>query len=264
MKKRMRLKPLEAIALGFKVKEYNKYQLNEKEVALLGNLRNNGTMKEQTNEENRVLVIGDLHEPFVLEGYLQFCQEIYSKYECNRVVYIGDIIDNHYSSFHVSDPDGLGGGDELDYAIKGVKKWRKAFPKADVMIGNHDRIIMRKAFDSQIPARWIKSYNDVLGTKWNWCENLEIDGVLYEHGEGGQALTKAKNNMMSSVCGHTHTEAYVKWLVGKNFKVFAMQVGCGVDSKSYAAAYAKNFKKQAIGCGVVIGGHTAINCMMDL
>ena len=26
----------------------------------------------------------------------------------------------------------------------------------------------------------------------------------------------------------------------------------------------KLFKKQAIGCGVVIGGHTAINVMMDL
>jgi hypothetical protein len=43
-----------------------------------------------------------------------------------------------------------------------------------------------------------------------------------------------------------------------------MQVGCGVDGGSYAAAYAKNFKKQAIGCGVVIGGHTAINCLMNL
>ena len=43
-----------------------------------------------------------------------------------------------------------------------------------------------------------------------------------------------------------------------------MQVGCGVDATTYAAAYAKNFKKQAIGCGIVIGGHTAINCMMDL
>jgi hypothetical protein len=37
-----------------------------------------------------------------------------------------------------------------------------------------------------------------------------------------------------------------------------------VDSKSYAAAYARNFKKQAIGCGVVLGGHTAINKMMKL
>ena len=70
--------------------------------------------------------------------------------------------------------------------------------------------------------------------------------------------------MMSTVQGHIHTQAYTEWQVGKNFKVFGMQVGCGIDSKSYAAAYAKNFKKQAIGCGVVIGGHTAINCMMEL
>ena len=158
----------------------------------------------------------------------------------------------------------MGGGDELDLAIERIQEWSLAFPVADVMIGNHDRIIMRKAFDGQIPARWIKDYNDVLGTNWNWLESVVYDNVLYEHGEGGQALTKAKNNMMSSVCGHTHTEAYVKWLVGKNFKVFGMQVGCGVDSKTYAAAYAKNFKKQAIGCGVVLGGHTAINCLMNL
>ena len=70
--------------------------------------------------------------------------------------------------------------------------------------------------------------------------------------------------MMSTVQGHIHTQAYVEWSVGKMFKIFGMQVGCGIDSKSYAAAYAKNFKKQAIGCGVVIGGHTAINCMMQL
>ena len=70
--------------------------------------------------------------------------------------------------------------------------------------------------------------------------------------------------MQSTVQGHIHTQAYAEWMVGKNFKIFGMQVGCGVDSKSYAAAYAKNFKKQAIGCGVVIGGHTAINCLMPL
>ena len=54
------------------------------------------------------------------------------------------------------------------------------------------------------------------------------------------------------------------WSVGRNFKVFGTQVGCGVDGTSYAAAYAKNFKKQAIGCGVILGGHTAINCLMEL
>lgn len=214
--------------------------------------------------ERRILVIGDIHAPFTLDGYLEFCEDMYSRYNCNQVIFIGDIIDNHYASFHATDPDGMGGGDELDVAIEHVKMWSESFPVADVCIGNHDRIIMRKAFDSQIPSRWIKSYNEVLGTNWNWVEHVVYDDVQYIHGEGGTARTKSKNDMMSTVQGHIHTQAYVEWSVGKMFKIFGMQVGCGIDSKSYAAAYAKNFKKQAIGCGVVIGGHTAINCMMEL
>ena len=70
--------------------------------------------------------------------------------------------------------------------------------------------------------------------------------------------------MMSSVQGHIHTQAYTEWMVGRNFRIFSMQVGCGIDCTAYSAAYAKNFKKQAIGCGVILGGHTAINCMMEL
>jgi hypothetical protein len=70
--------------------------------------------------------------------------------------------------------------------------------------------------------------------------------------------------MMSTVSGHIHTQAYCEWLVGRNFKVFGMQVGCGIDASSYAAAYARNFRRQAIGCGVVLGGHTAFNCLMEL
>ena len=216
------------------------------------------------SNERRILVIGDIHAPFELDGYLDFCKETYAKYLCNQVIYIGDIIDNHYTSYHETSSDAMGGLDELKYAIKAVKKWRKAFPKADVLIGNHDRMVMRKAQTSDIPSAWIKSYNEVLGTNWNWVERIVYDNVQFVHGEGGTARTKAKNDMMSTVQGHIHTQCYTDWMVGRNFKVFGMQVGCGVDGSSYAAAYAKHFKKQAIGCGVVIGGHTAINCLMDL
>lgn len=217
-----------------------------------------------TADERRILVIGDLHAPFVLEGYLEFCQEVYSKYLCNQVIFIGDIIDNHYSSYHETDPDGLSGRHELECAIEVVQDWAQAFPKADVLIGNHDRMIMRKAFSSAIPKAWVKSYNEVLGTNWNWIERIEYDGVQYVHGEGGTARTKAKNDMQSTVQGHIHTQAYTEWMVGRNFRIFGMQVGCGVDSSSYAAAYAKHFKKQAIGCGVVLGGKVAINELMEL
>ena len=96
--------------------------------------------------EDKILVIGDLHEPFCLDGYLAHCKAVYAKHNCNKVIFIGDVIDNHYSSFHEPDPDGLGGGDELDLAIRRLSKWYKAFPVADVCIGNHDRIVTRKAF----------------------------------------------------------------------------------------------------------------------
>ena len=215
-------------------------------------------------DERRILVIGDIHAPFELDGYLEFCQETYSKYLCNQVIYIGDIIDNHYTSYHETSSDAMGGLDELEYAIRAVKRWSDAFPVADVLIGNHDRLVMRKAQTSDIPSAWIKSYNEVLGTNWNWTERIVYDGVQFVHGEGGTASTKSKNDMMSTVQGHIHTQCYTMWSVGRNFKVFGMQVGCGVDGSSYATAYAKNFKKQAIGCGVVLGGHTAINCLMEL
>ena len=180
------------------------------------------------------------------------------------MVFIGDILDNHYASYHETDPNGMSGGTELDYAISQVTKWADAFPIADVIIGNHDRIIMRKAFSSSVPMEWIRSYNEVLGTDWDWSERVVYDNVQYVHGEGGTARTKAKNDMMSTVSGHIHTQAYCEWLVGRNFRVFGMQVGCGIDADSYAAAYARHFKRQAIGCGVVLGGHTAFNCLMEL
>ena len=214
---------------------------------------------------NRVLVIGDLHEPFCLDGYLQFCKEIYVKYQCNKVVFIGDVIDNHYSSYHETDVDGLSGGQELELAIEKLAEWYEAFPNADVTIGNHDRLIMRKAQTGAVPKAWIKSYKEVLGVEgWNFTERVIIDGVQYIHGEAGTAKAKCRADMMSTVQGHLHTQAYTEWFVGANFRIFGMQVGCGIDHESYAMAYAKSGKKPAIGCGVIIDGDVAINELMKL
>ncbi len=236
----------------------NRFRLKPHEIEAL--------MKMRETETRNILVIGDLHEPFCLDGYLEFCVEQYKTYNCNQVIFIGDILDNHAFSYHEPDPDGMSAGMELQESIKKISKWYDAFPYADVCIGNHDRLAARKSFTGGIPKAWLKTYNEVLGTpNWNWVESIVYDNVLYEHGEGGQAKTKAKNNLMSSVCGHTHTEAYSLWYVGKRYRIFATQVGCGVDSKTYAAAYAKNFKKQAIGCAVILNNGTLpINLLMPL
>ena len=213
-----------------------------------------------------VLVIGDLHLPFELENYLPFCKQVYSDYNCNKVIFIGDLVDNHFASFHETSADGLGGLSELELAIKKIKEWYKAFPIADVIIGNHDRIIMRKAQTSAIPSKWIKEYKEVLETpNWNFTERVIYNNVQYIHGESGTAYKKCRDDMHSTVQGHLHTEAYTQWAVGANFKIFGCAVGCGIDHTSYAMSYAKNFKKPAIGCAVVLNnGKQPINILMDL
>lgn len=217
------------------------------------------------NTEN-VLVIGDLHEPFTLEDYRQFCIDTYKKYKCTHVIFIGDIVDNHAISYHESDADGMSAGDELDEAIENIGKWYKAFPKADVILGNHDRLIMRKAFTGGIPRRWIMGYQDMFGVPgWDFAERKVYDGVQYIHGEGGTARNRCKKDLMSTVQGHLHTQAYTEHLVGANFKIYGSQVGCGVDRKAYAMAYAKDYGKPVIGVMVVLNnGKLPLNILMDL
>lgn len=225
-----------------------------------------GMAKDVEPEHKNVLVIGDLHAPFIKFGYLEFCQKIYKKYNCNYVVFIGDIIDNHYSSYHESDPDGMSAGGELLRAKKEISYWYKAFPKAKVCIGNHDLIPNRKAMTSGLSSSWIRTIDEVLDTpNWEFSEEFLIDGNLYVHGTGRKARNRAKKDLVSIIQGHYHSESYCEHFVGNNFKIFAMQVGCGIDRKAYAMAYGRHFDKPHINCGVVLeNGRLPILEYMDL
>jgi hypothetical protein len=208
------------------------------------------------NPDN-ILVIGDLHAPFTKKGYLKFCREQQEIYDCGTVIFIGDVIDNHFSSYHETDPDGYSAGEELDRAIDMISDWYHTFPKATVIIGNHDRLVYRKAYSSGVSKRWIRYYKDVLNTEgWNFVENIVFNGINFNHGEGGTARNRIKSELQSQVQGHLHTQLYSEFLVGANYIVWGMQVGCGIDVKSYAMAYGKHFKKPAIGCGVVLNKGT--------
>lgn len=206
-------------------------------------------------DPNNILIIGDLHEPFCLKGYLEFCRKKQEENNCGTIIFIGDIIDNHYSSYHETDPDGYSAGEELNRAIDKIKNWYKVFPKATVIIGNHDRMAYRKAYSAGVSKKWVRSYNEVLETpNWKFEEFIEIDNINFNHGEGGTARTKMKNELQSQVQGHHHNHFYIDYSVGPTTRIFGMQVGCGVDRKAYAMAYGKNFKKPVIGCGTIMKG----------
>ncbi len=209
------------------------------------------------NKTKNVLIIGDLHCPFEIPNYLKFCKLVYKKYKCNKVIFIGDIIDSHASSFHESDPDGYSAGDELYHAKKHLKEWYKAFPKADVILGNHCRIVARKAMSAGLSKHWVRSLREVLELpNWSFHTKIVLDGVLYIHGEGVTARTKALRVGKSVVQGHRHTEGYVWHNQTYGCANFGMQVGTGIDIESYAFAYAKDHPDPIISCGVVLENGT--------
>lgn len=220
--------------------------------------------KKALEVKKNVLVIGDLHLPFTLEGYLEHCIKVYKKYNCDTVVFIGDILDLHFTSYHETSTEGYGATQEHDLAVEMLRKWYKAFPKAYVTIGNHDALIYRKAMSAGISKRWIQNYSQVLGTPgWEWVTDVVIDDVLYTHGTTN-AYTKAKQNLMSTVQGHLHSQAGIQFYVGAKSRIFGFQTGCGVDMKSYAMEYGRNFPKPVISCGVVIEGLHPYLEVMDL
>jgi len=227
--------------------------------------------KSNNIDPNNILIIGDTHYPFMREGYLEHLLKSKRDYNCGTIIHIGDVVDNAYSSFHETNPDGHSAGDELEYAIEQLKVMYKEFPKVKVCLGNHDQIINRKAFSSGLSKRWIKGLDDVLEVPgWNFDMEHTEHNVLFTHGTGtsGQnaAYNKALNRRMSVVQGHLHSESNIRYNVSKNDIIYGMQVGCGVDDRKYAFDYAKaNPRKFIISCGVILNkGKLPILLPMDL
>lgn len=226
--------------------------------------------RNESDDENRVLVIGDVHEPVSRKGYLEFCKSIHDRYKCNQVVFIGDIVDWTGISFHAAHPDCPGPSDEYELAYSKIQEWYKVFPKATVTVGNHDSRVIRLAESVNIPSKFIRNYTDIWGTpKWEWVDHTIIDDVFYSHGTGYGGLHPAYNASrhlgMSCVLGHVHSVAGVKWNVSPTKRWFGLDSGCGIDQKAYAFAYGKSMKRRpVISCGVVLGGDDAHVHLMPL
>lgn len=203
-------------------------------------------------DTTRVLIIGDLHTPFEHQDYLAHCKKVAKEYKTTHTIFIGDVIDAHFSSYHETNPDGYGAGDELRLSIERLSKWHKAFPNADVILGNHDRMAMRKIQTAGLSSKWLRSIEEVLETPtWNFSIRRVYDDVLYIHGEGPTARSKALRSNMSVVQGHRHTEGYVWYNPTEGKTIFGMQVGTGVNDDSYAFEYAKDHPPSILSCGVV-------------
>lgn len=219
---------------------------------------------------SKVLVIPDLHEPSSRPGALAFCRDLRRKHKTDTTVFIGDVTDWHSVSFHAHHPEMPGPNDEYEIAFRCLHKWYKAFPKAIVCLGNHDRRIVRLAESVNIPKRWIRGYGEGWKTPgWKWVDDIVIDEVSYDHGEGQggsmyPAFNKMKNMGMSCILGHHHSAGGVKWLVNPLRRMFGLDTGALISDKSMAFAYNKKaVKRSVLSAAVVIDGipqHIVMPC----
>lgn len=217
-------------------------------------------MKLLTNPY-RVLVIPDLQIPFHHPDAFQFLGQVYQTYKCDRVVSIGDEVDQYNLSRFPKDPDGPSAGEEYAEAMKHLKTLYDYFPKVDAVYSNHLDRISKKALDAGIPRVYLKSLKEWMGAPsgWNWDDAVVIGGVRYEHGDacGGRSAARilAESNRRSTVIGHHHSHAGIEYISNADEMIFGMNVGALVNQEAIAFKYAKKARyKTTLGCGVVIEG----------
>ena len=208
-------------------------------------------------DKNNILVMGDLHIPFNHSEYLNFCINLQRKWNCGTIIFIGDILDFHASSFHRSDMALPSADYELELSKIEVERWYKAFPEAIILIGNHDRMVSRKLFDSNISSHWQKSFNEVLGTpNWKFVNEHVYNNIYFCHGEGSEANKTALYKQMSTVQGHQHSKTYIDYPAQG---LFAVQCPIGVNRKELAFNYAKtDTKPWQIGATVILNSTTPL------
>lgn len=224
-----------------------------------------GTVKLKTTSSfyslDNILVIADMHEPFCKKGYLEHCITIRDKYQCGRIILIGDEVDLCGVSQWEKDPDGFSAGTEAELAQAKMKVWYTAFPMAFVCIGNHTARPFRQAKANGVPKKFMKTYEEAweAPSTWKWADSWEFNNIHFTHGTGhsgpNAAIKIATRHRQSTVIGHIHSEAGIQYSASKIDLVWGMQVGGALDDKSYAAHYAKDqLKKSIVGCGVVVDG----------
>jgi len=207
--------------------------------------------------------------------YVRFLKAQYKKWNCNRVVMLGDLVDWASISYHPKAPSLRDSELEYERALAQVKTIYRAFPKVDWLIGNHDALSERQALDANLPMAIFLKYKQMWGVD-GWkvhprYHSIVIDDVIYQHGDKGRygkinaGFLNAQDEHRSVVQGHLHAQLGVNYFANQHNRIFGMQVGCGVDASHAAAAYGKRYNQKPInGCGVVLKGVTAITIPMNL
>lgn len=207
------------------------------------------------------LVIGDLHTPFMHPDAVKFLTALKKKYKPNEIIFMGDEVDAHATSYHEHNPDLPSAGDELKAAIKQLLPLYTLFPKAVVIESNHGSLVYRKALTAGLPEAVLRGYREILQAPQGWTWKIDhivksaLGDIYCHHGKSATHEKLSKNMALSAIQGHFHNKFYISYWSSPNGLYFDANAGCLVDHKSRAFAYGKNnLQKPIVGAMVIIDG----------
>lgn len=211
-------------------------------------------------DNRRILVISDLHAPFMHKDAVAFLRAVKKKYSPTRVILSGDEADFAGISFHDHDPDLDSPGKELDKAIKALSPLYKMFPKAEILESNHGSLVLRKALANGLSRRYFRTPGEILQSPKGWTWHFDIivklpngNDCYFHHSKGANVKKNSQALGMSFVQGHHHESFEIQYWGNPHALLFGMTVGCLVDNNSLAMAYNKNnLKRPVLGVAVII------------
>ena len=219
-------------------------------------------------DENRPIgIISDVQEPYGAHRAIDFCKYVARHHNIppQNWYNVGDETDSFWGSLYPKSPEAL-------HTIKGeresclirMNEWYQAFPQMRVAISNHGLRWARKAAAAEIPAEFLRSYEELIQAPKTWRWQYEwivptkhpfkiIHGMEYS---GANATRQMVFDYGMSVAhGHLHSNAqvvYIRTGRGHGLNAWGMNVGCLIDTEAYAFDYdKKNRMKPCLGIGVV-------------
>ena len=208
-----------------------------------------------------VYCLSDPHFPYHHIDSFDFHRAVKKKYRPDRIICLGDELDNHKGSYHEHIPDLPSWEDELQKGIDCIRELESIFPKMDVMESNHGSLWFRKASTAGLPRRLLKSYEDVMGTKdWKWHFDLTIklsngQPCYFHHSKSADILKASQALGMCAVFGHHHNKFDIRYWGSSLGLFWGMQLSCMADKDSLAQSYGRNnLMRPIVGNGIIING----------
>ena len=206
------------------------------------------------------LLLSDIHIPFDDERLFDWVVGLAKKYGIDKIVQTGDLIDHYNLSFHDKNPNALSQIEEFNKTMKGLEKWKQAFPEMVVVKGNHSGRFDRRAAYAGLSDKFVRPIEEVYEFPVGWGKmvtEFETDEFVVGHGDdGGNIMNKVLRMQKSYVQGHYHSKTYLNFATEK---LWGMQLGFIADKKSLAMEYAgKGAKHMIHSVGLLIEGNPII------